>query len=324
MITFPFHCILVTGCAGFIGYHLCQRLLQQGINVLGIDNLNGYYSTSLKHDRLTQLKNNPGFTFKKIDICDQHELATLKNQNISLIVHLAAQAGVRYSLTHPFEYTKANINGHLSILEFACTAPNLQKIVYASSSSVYGNNTKSPFSTSDRTDDPASVYAATKKTCELLSQTYFNLYKIPQVGLRFFTVYGPWGRPDMSPYKFAEKIFAGTPIDVYNFGKMQRDFTYIDDIINGIMSAIDLQHFDHRIYNLGNHNPIELMYFIEMLEKSIGKKAVINFMPMQPGEVLCTYADIDNSIKDLNFQPQISIEEGIPQFIKWFKKYYNL
>jgi UDP-glucuronate 4-epimerase len=248
-------------------------------------------------------------------------LNKLKASKIELIVHLAAQPGVRYSLENPHAYTKNNIDGHLNILEFARQLPGLKKLVYASSSSIYGNNEKVPFAVDDITDNPASVYAATKKACELLSQTYFNLYKIPMVGLRFFTVYGPWGRPDMSPYKFTEAIIQGRIIDVYNFGKMQRDFTYIDDIISGINATLHLKHKDHRIYNLGNHKPVELMYFIQTLEKALGKTAQINMLPMQPGEVLTTYADIDKSFNDLNFKPKTSIEEGLPKFVEWFKEY---
>jgi UDP-glucuronate 4-epimerase len=313
--------ILVTGCAGFIGFHLCQHLLGNGVQVLGVDNLNNYYSPKLKEARLTILQQSKNFTFQKLDICNQPELNKLKASKIELIVHLAAQPGVRYSLENPHAYTKNNIDGHLNILEFARQLPGLKKLVYASSSSIYGNNEKVPFAVDDITDNPASVYAATKKACELLSQTYFNLYKIPMVGLRFFTVYGPWGRPDMSPYKFTEAIIQGRIIDVYNFGKMQRDFTYIDDIISGINATLHLKHKDHRIYNLGNHKPVELMYFIQTLEKALGKTAQINMLPMQPGEVLTTYADIDKSFNDLNFKPKTSIEEGLPKFVEWFKEY---
>lgn len=316
--------ILVTGCAGFIGFHLCQYLTGNGLKVLGIDNLNNYYSPKLKEARLEILNQSKNFSFQKIDICDQPALEQLKTQRIEVIIHLAAQPGVRYSLENPHAYTKNNVDGHLNILEFSKQLSHLKKLIYASSSSIYGNNEKIPFSVDDITDNPASVYAATKKACELLSQTYYNLYQIPMVGLRFFTVYGPWGRPDMSPYKFTEAIFAGRPIDVYNHGQMKRDFTFIDDIIAGIYATIHLKHKDHRIYNLGNHHTVELMEFIHTLEKAIGKPAQLNMLPMQPGEVLMTYADITKSEDDLNFSPKTSIAEGLPKFVGWFKKYHNI
>lgn len=317
--------VLVTGCAGFIGFSLTKVMLSQGIKVIGIDNLSDYYSLELKEARLSQLQQNKAFSFYKVDICDYETLKSVaEKHNPMVIVHLAAQAGVRYSLTNPFVYTKVNVDGHLNILEIARNLKNLKQLVYASSSSVYGSNSKLPFSIEDRVDNPSSLYAATKRAGELMSQTYHRLYDIPMTGLRFFTVYGPWGRPDMSPILFAQAIQQGKAINVFNYGKMKRDFTYIDDIVSGILAVVNLSHQEHRIYNLGNHKPVELLYFIELLEKNLGKKAQLNLLPMQKEEMIATYADIEKSQKDLSFLPATNIEDGIARFVEWYKEYYKI
>lgn len=312
--------ILVTGAAGFIGFHLALRLHQNGSKVIGLDNFNDYYNPLLKKDR-AQILVKQDIPIFSGDLCDPQFLQELVEQHqITHIVHLAAQAGVRYSLINPQAYVKSNIEGFVNILEICRSFPTI-KLIYASSSSVYGLNTKIPFSEIDPTDNPASLYGATKKTNELLASAYHHLYGISTTGLRFFTVYGPWGRPDMAYFSFAKAIQEGRPIEIYNDGEMKRDFTYIDDIIEGILKAID--HCEGcEIYNLGNHQPVALLRFVEILEEAMGKKAEKLFLPMQPGDVLETYADIEKSHAALGFTPKISLEEGIPRFVAWYKKYH--
>ncbi len=322
--------ILVTGVAGFIGYHLAQRLLKEGIEVLGIDNLNDYYDVKLKKARLERLVPQSGFQFEFLDMSDRTGVTQLfQNHSFDSVVHLAAQAGVRYSLQNPWAYVDTNITGFINLLE-GCRHSQIQHLVFASSSSVYGANTKVPFAVSDNVDHPVSLYAATKKANELMAHTYSHLYQIPMTGLRFFTVYGPWGRPDMAYFKFVQAIDQGKPIDVYNFGKMQRDFTYIDDIIEGIFRVMHkppqtatLQGSQalYKLYNIGNNQPVELMTFITVIEKTLGKQAKKNFLPMQPGDVLTTYADVDDLIRDVGFKPTTSIEEGIHHFAQWYREY---
>jgi UDP-glucuronate 4-epimerase len=326
--------ILVTGAAGFIGYHVCQRLLQLQEKVIGIDNLNHYYDVRLKEARLAQLTTQPNFQFHKIDIANKTEFDPFikENGHITRIVHLAAQAGVRYSLTNPFAYTEANIVGHLAILE-ACRTLTIKHLVYASSSSVYGANQKLPFSVNDPVDHPISLYAATKRSCELMSYTYSHLFGIPATGLRFFTVYGPWGRPDMSAFIFTEAIFNEQEIPVFNQGDMRRNFTYIDDIVAGTIACLFQETGNkqqetnvtvpHRIYNLGNNRSEPLMGFIQTLETIIDKKAKIRFEPMQPGDVKETIADISDSTRDFGFLPKTHIEEGLTNFVSWYKNYYE-
>ncbi len=321
--------IVVSGAAGFIGSHVVKSLLEREDKVIGIDNINDYYSKKLKLDRLKELSKYKNFIFKKIDISKKGLLeASLKGINVKSFCHLAAQAGVRYSLDNPRAYILSNINAYLEVLEF-CRNQSINKLVYASSSSVYGGNSKIPFSVSDRADNPLSIYAATKKSNELMSQAYLNLFSIPMIGLRFFTVYGPWGRPDMAIWKFTEAIFKKKPIKIYNNGKMERDFTYIDDIVKGIISSIDYKfHINekskHKIFNLGNNNPIKIMKMIKILEKNIGLEAKKEYLPMQPGDVKKTYANIDESTKELKFLPEITIEEGIKRFIVWFRSYHGI
>lgn len=313
--------ILVTGAAGFIGFHLAKALQQRGDLVIGLDNYNDYYSPELKRARERELQK-LDIEVTQGDICNLKFLnATIDFNKITHIVHLAAQAGVRYSLTNPQAYIKANMEGFVNILE-ACRAHPHLKLTYASSSSVYGLNTKTPFSEEDRTDQQASLYGVTKKSNELLAQTYHHLYGISTTGLRFFTVYGAWGRPDMAYFSFTKAILEGKPIEVFNNGKMKRDFTYIDDIISGIVAAIDLEA-SLEIFNLGNHQPVELDHFISVIEKALGKTAVRKAMPMQKGDVLATYADIAHSQAKLGFSPKTSLEEGIPRFIEWYKYYYH-
>lgn len=323
--------ILVTGAAGFIGYHVCQKLLQRQENVIGIDNLNHYYDVHLKEARLAQLQKQPNFQFHKIDIANQSEFAPFikNNPQITRIVHLAAQAGVRYSLTNPFAYTEANVVGHLAILE-ACRTLPIKHLVYASSSSVYGANQKMPFSVNDPVDHPISLYAATKRSCELMSYTYSHLFGIPATGLRFFTVYGPWGRPDMSAFIFTNAIFNEQEIPVFNHGDMRRNFTYIDDIVEGTIGCLDnpvsqeSKDIPHRVYNIGNNRSEPLMGFIQTLENIIGKKAKIRFEPMQPGDVKETIADISDTMHDFGFLPKTNIEEGLANFVAWYRQYYGL
>lgn len=329
--------VLVTGAAGFIGFHVATALLRRGETVIGIDNLNDYYSVQLKRDRLRQLEVMDGFTFKKIDLADADALsAAVASDSIDRIVHLAAQAGVRYSLSHPHAYLSANITGHLNILELARHLPQCTHLVYASSSSVYGGNTKLPFAETDRVDTPVSLYAATKKADELISQCYSHLYRIPQTGLRFFTVYGPWGRPDMAMWQFTDAIIKGEPIKVFNHGDMRRDFTFVDDIVAGVIACLDRPPVDdgrenlpgstapHRVYNIGNHRSEPLMRMIELLEQAIGKQAIKQMEPMQPGDVKETYADIDAIRRDTGYAPTTPIDIGVPAFVTWFKHYHRL
>ncbi|NKB48770.1 MAG: NAD-dependent epimerase/dehydratase family protein [Alphaproteobacteria bacterium] len=320
--------ILLTGAAGFIGMHVSQALLARGESVIGVDNLNDYYDVALKEARLARLTAHDQFRFERLDIADQGALTPLA-EGVDRIIHLAAQAGVRYSLTHPEAYERANLAGHLNVLEFARhIGDGLTNMVYASSSSVYGGNTKLPFSVDDQVDNPVSLYAATKKANELMSHAYCHTYGLPATGLRFFTVYGPWGRPDMSAYIFTSKILAGEPIPVFNHGDMQRDFTFIDDIVAGVVAALDqppaADGARHRVYNLGNHRSEPLMRFIGLIEEALGLKAEIDFQPMQPGDVQATYADIDATQRDLGFQPATPIDQGIPQFIAWYREYHGV
>lgn len=331
--------VLVTGVAGFIGYHLAQRLLAEGLQVYGIDNLNDYYDVNLKKDRLAQLHPQAGFTFQLLDLADREGMAGLfQAQKFDYVVNLAAQAGVRYSLENPFAYADSNMGGFVNLLE-GCRHSQIKHLVFASSSSVYGANTKVPFAVSDNVDHPISLYAATKKANELIAHTYSHLYNLPTTGLRFFTVYGPWGRPDMAYFKFVKAILSGKPIDVYNFGQMKRDFTYIDDVIEGLIrvmykpdqgnlegsansSAGSNTKAPYKLYNIGNNSPVELITFIEVIEKAVGKTAQKNLLPMQPGDVPSTYADVDDLIKDVGFKPATPIEEGIGRFVQWYREYY--
>ena len=319
--------ILVTGVAGFIGFHLASRLLKEGNNVVGIDSLNDYYDPKLKKLRLEKLKEDSSldnFVFEKIDIAERETIDNFfKNNKFDAIVHLAAQAGVRYSLENPNAYIDSNIVGFTNILE-GCRSTNIGHFIFASSSSVYGMNIKQPFSTDDKTDFPVSLYAATKKSNELIAHTYSHLYNIPTTGLRFFTVYGPYGRPDMAYFKFTKAILEQETIDVYNNGDMKRDFTYIDDIVkipSKQENVLSNSSPKYQIYNLGNNNPVTLKEFIESIEKACEKKALQNLLPIQAGDVPITYADIDKSIQDLEFQPTTNIEEGIKKFVDWYKKY---
>ena len=310
--------ILVTGAAGFIGYHLARHLKFRGDNVVGLDNFNDYYHPQLKRGRVKELAKE-NVTVVEGDICHRATVEELITDNqVTHVVHLAAQAGVRYSLVNPQAYVKSNLEGFIQVLE-VCRQHRL-KLVYASSSSVYGKNTKIPFSVDDRTDAQVSLYGATKKANELMAQTYHHLYGISAIGLRFFTVYGPWGRPDMAYYSFTKAILEGKPIEIYNNGKMKRDFTYIDDIIQGTAAAIDLQTACE-VFNLGNHHPEELLNLVEIIEGCLGKKAQTKFLPMQPGDVEVTFADISSSREKLGFTPKISLTEGIPRFIEWYLHY---
>ena len=329
--------VLVTGAAGFIGFHVADRLLARGESVIGLDNVNDYYSVELKRDRLAELARRHGdaFRFVEADFADEAALeAGLAGADFDRIVHLGAQAGVRYSLDHPRAYVRSNLMGHLNLLELARHRGS-SHLVYASSSSVYGGNETLPFRVEDRVDHPLSLYAATKKADELISETYAHLYRIPQTGLRFFTVYGPWGRPDMAMWLFTKAIFEGRPIDVFGEGNMRRDFTYIDDIVTGVVSALDNPPSDdgrekaggskgpHRLYNIGNHRSEELTRMIELIEEACGRKAERNLLPMQPGDVRDTYADITAIERDLGFKPTTSIDEGVPRFVEWYREYHG-
>jgi len=332
--------ILVTGAAGFIGMHLSKRLLERGDEVVGIDNLNDYYDVQLKHDRLKRLEGFEQFTFIKMDMADREAMAKLfKEQQFNRVMNLAAQAGVRYSLENPLAYVDSNLVGFANILE-GCRHNKVEHLVYASSSSVYGSNTDMPFSVHDNVDHPVSLYAATKKSGELMAHTYSHLYNLPTTGLRFFTVYGPWGRPDMSPSLFAGAILRDEPINVFNEGKMQRDFTYIDDIVEGVVRVIDkiaepndeydklspdpaTSYAPYRVYNIGNNEPVELMEFIKTIENAVGKKAEKNMMGMQDGDVVATYADIDALIDAVGFKPSTPLNEGIQKFVEWYKAYHS-
>jgi UDP-glucuronate 4-epimerase len=313
---------LVTGAAGFIGFHVSRALLERGDRVLGLDNLNDYYDVSLKEARLHLLQDYESFTFYQEDLANREGLTKVFEQNkIQLVCNMAAQAGVRYSLENPFAYERSNLEGFLNIIHLS-QEHKVENFVYASSSSVYGANKKVPFSVQDRVDNPISLYAATKKANELVAHTYSHLYSLPCSGLRLFTVYGPWGRPDMALFIFTKAITKNQPIEVYNFGKMKRDFTYIDDIVQGVLASMD-RPVPYAVYNLGNSRAVDLLYFIECIEKELGKKAEKKMLPMQPGDVVETYADISESERDLGFQPATRIEEGIASFINWYKSYYG-
>jgi UDP-glucuronate 4-epimerase len=314
--------ILVTGSAGFIGFHLCRSLLKDDFEVLGIDNLNDYYDPTLKLDRLDQLKPYKNFSFQKVDIADRVSITqSFQSFKPQKVINLAAQAGVRYSIDNPYAYMNANLIGFLNIIEL-CRHNDVEGLIYASSSSVYGGNTKIPFSVKDRVDNPISLYASTKKSNELMAHTYSHLYGLRSTGLRFFTVYGPWGRPDMAIFLFADKILRGKPIQVFNHGNMKRDFTYIDDIIAGTRSAID-KNYTCEVFNLGNHRSEKLMDVVSLIEENLGKKAKIEFMPMQPGDVPESFADIDKSAEMLGYKPTINVAMGISKFIEWYKGFYG-
>lgn len=321
--------VLVTGAAGFIGYHTVLALLNQGRKVVGIDNLNDYYDVSLKQDRLKQLEPNQDFTFIKADISDAQNMETIWSEQGPFleVIHLAAQAGVRHSLENPYSYIQSNCMGHTIILEMCRHTNGFKHLVYASSSSVYGKNTKFPYSVKDSVEQPVSLYAATKRSVELVSYTYSHLYNINQTGLRFFTVYGPWGRPDMSPIIFAKAILAGDKVPVFNHGDMKRDFTYIDDIVSGMLTVLDHTPAEddpkHRVLNIGNTKSEKLMDFIAVIERALDKQADINFLPMQPGDVKETYADVSETTAFCGYQPTTTIEEGIPKFVEWYKSYYK-
>ncbi|TAL21877.1 MAG: NAD-dependent epimerase [Aquabacterium sp.] len=333
--------ILVTGAAGFIGLHVAQSLLRRGDEVVGLDNLNDYYAVQLKRDRLAQLLPHPAFRFEELDVADTRGVLQLfEAEGFDRVVHLAAQAGVRYSLTHPHAYAQSNLVGFTNVLE-GCRHHRVQHLVYASSSSVYGGNTKMPFAEGDPVDHPVSLYAATKKANELMAHTYSHLYRLPTTGLRFFTVYGPWGRPDMAPWLFTEAISKGQPIKVFNHGNMRRDFTYIDDIAAGVIAAMDRlpepdAGFDaarpdpsrstapYRLFNIGNSEPVELNRFIAAVESSLGRTAQRELLPMQPGDVPATYADTRELEAWTGVRPQVSIEDGIARFVAWYRDYHQL
>lgn len=333
--------ILITGSAGFIGFHLSKKLLDDSYQIIGIDNLNDYYDPSLKQSRLEILGNYNNFNFHKVDLKDKAEVDNIfKTYQPTHVINLAAQAGVRYSIENPYAYVDSNLIGFMNILE-ACRNYPVEHLLYASSSSVYGGNKVAPFSTNHNVDHPVSLYAATKKSNELMAHTYSHLYGIPTTGLRFFTVYGPYGRPDMAYFSFTKDILAGKPIKVFNHGKMERDFTYIDDIVEGIVKLIDkvpvpYKEWDeskddlstsfapYKIYNIGNNNPVQLMRFINALESALGKEAEKVYMDMQPGDVLRTYADVSDLERDINFKPSTTIEDGLKKFVEWYEDYYNV
>ncbi len=333
--------ILVTGAAGFIGFHLCAKLLSEGREVVGLDIFNDYYDPALKEDRAKILHKESGFRMIRKDMADRDAMKRLfQEEQFDGVVNLAAQAGVRYSLINPHSYADTNLLGFVNILE-GCRHSKVKHLVFASSSSVYGSNTKMPFSVHHNVDHPVSLYAASKKANELMAHTYSHLFGLPCTGLRFFTVYGPWGRPDMALFLFTKAIFEGKPIDVFNYGKMKRDFTYIDDIVEGVVRVLDMparpdpswngdapdpssSYAPWKIYNIGNNKPVELMRYIEVLEECIGKKAEKNLLPMQPGDVPATYADIDDLVRDTGFHPATTLEEGIPKFVEWYREYYGV
>lgn len=323
---YPQH-VLITGAAGFVGFHVANCQLDKGIRVTGVDSLNSYYDVQLKRDRLALLSQRNGFSFHQVDIADHEALKSVPGtQDADVFIHLAAQAGVRYSLDNPFAYGQSNLIGHLSVLELVRHSPKKPRLVYASSSSVYGANTKAPFSEDDRVDHPVSFYAATKRANEMMSESYSRLYGMEQIGLRFFTVYGPWGRPDMAYWTFTRDIIEGRPIRVFNNGQLQRDFTWIDDIVAGVVAtALDVPRTPspelHRIYNIGNNQPVELSRFIDIVENAVGKRAEKIMEPMQPGDVHATYANIDALARDYGFAPTTTLEEGIPRFVKWYRDY---
>ena len=330
---------LVTGAAGFIGFHVSKRLLNDGHQVVGIDNINDYYDVKLKESRLEQLES-PAFTFYKLDLADRDGMSKLfETEQFERVIHLAAQAGVRYSLENPYAYADSNLTGYLNILE-GCRHNKVQHLLYASSSSVYGLNRKMPFSTDDSVDHPVSLYAATKKANELMAHTYSHLYSIPTTGLRFFTVYGPWGRPDMALFKFTKAMLEGKSIDVYNYGKMKRDFTYIDDIVEAIVRIQDIipqpdpewtveegspatSSAPYRVYNIGNSSPVELMDYINALEQALGLEAKKNMMPIQPGDVLNTSAETQALYETIGFKPETPVQQGVKNFVDWYKEYYQ-
>lgn len=331
---------LVTGAAGFIGFHTTQRLLDRGDEVVGLDNLNDYYSVQLKQDRLTQLTSRDGFRFVEMNLADRERMPGLfEAEQFDFVINLAAQAGVRYSLTNPHAYVDSNLVGFVNVIE-GCRHSGVKHLTYASSSSVYGGNTTMPFSIHDNVDHPISLYAASKKANELMAHTYSHLYRLPTTGLRFFTVYGPWGRPDMALFLFTDAILSGRPIDIFNNGQMRRDFTYVADIVEGIIRVTDniptenpewssanpdpaTSSAPYRVYNIGNNQPVELMRLIEVLESCLGKTAEKNFMPMQPGDVPATFADVDDLIRDVDFKPATTIEEGVGRFVEWYREYHS-
>lgn len=333
--------VLVTGCAGFIGMHTCLRLLARGNEVVGIDNLNDYYDVRLKEDRLAQLSAHDNFSFLKLDMTDQDGVGALfARHNFQRVIHLAAQPGVRYSLKNPLAYIQSNLVGFTNILE-GCRHHKIEHLVFASSSSVYGANTAIPFSVNQNVDHPISLYAATKKAGELITHSYSHLYGVPATCLRFFTVYGPWGRPDMSPSLFTKAILEGKPIDVFNNGKMQRDFTYVDDIVEGVVRVLDkpatpnpvfdtsnpdppTSYAPYRVYNIGNHQPVELLTFIEAIENTLGKKAIKNMLPMQAGDVVVTFAETRELRDEFGFAPSTSLQEGVGKFVEWFVDYHEI
>ncbi|MDC0534191.1 NAD-dependent epimerase [Francisellaceae bacterium] len=332
--------LLVTGAAGFIGFHLCKKRLEQGEDVLGIDNLNDYYDVSLKHARLNQLQKYSNFTFVKIDISDRDGIANLfKKHPIKRVVNLAAQAGVRYSIENPHAYIDSNVVGFTNIIE-GCRHHNVEHLVYASTSSVYGANELQPFSEGKSVNHPLAIYAATKKANELIAHSYSHLYGLPTTGLRFFTVYGPWGRPDMALFLFADAIMNDKPLNIFNHGKMVRDFTYVGDIVEGVSRAIDktaepdpvwdamnpdpaTSYAPYRVYNIGNNNPVELMDYVHAIEDSLGKKGQYNFMPMQDGDVPSTCADVSRLEENLGYKPKVSVKDGVQDFVDWYKNYYQ-
>ncbi len=333
--------ILVTGAAGFIGFHTATRLLARGDTVVGLDNLNAYYDVSLKEARLAQLQKKPGFSFARLDLSDRQAIAALfQRERFERVIHLAAQAGVRYSMTNPFAYIDSNLVGFTGILE-GCRHTEVQHLVFASSSSVFGANLAIPFSVHDNVDHPLSLYAATKKANELMAHAYSNLYRLPTTGLRFFTVYGPWGRPDMAIFLFTRAILSGAPIDVFNHGNMQRDFTYIDDIVEGVVRICDVvatpntdwsgknpdpatSLAPYRIYNIGNNRPVQLAHLIEVLEECLGREAIRNLLPMQPGDVPASAANVDDLARDVDFRPDTPIEIGVRRFVDWYRDYYRV
>jgi UDP-glucuronate 4-epimerase len=332
--------MLVTGAAGFIGFHTARRLLERGEEVVGLDNLNAYYDPTLKEARLKILRQHPGFRFVKIDLADRGAMEELfRSEKFQRVVHLAAQAGVRYSISHPHTYVQSNVTGFLHVIE-GCRHHGVEHLVYASTSSVYGANTRMPFSEQQNVDHPLTLYAATKKSNELMAHSYSSLYGLPTTGLRFFTVYGPWGRPDMALFLFTRHILAGTPIDVFNGGHHRRDFTYIDDIVQGVVAAVDktpkpdpnwnsaapdpaTSNAPYRIYNIGNQQPVELLRYIEVLERCLGRQARKNLLPMQPGDLPDTWADVEALARDVGYRPSTDLETGVKRFVEWYLEYYQ-
>ena len=314
---------LVTGAAGFIGYHVTERLLAEGRQVVGIDNLNGYYDPGLKRARLARLQRHPGFDFAEIDITDRPAMeAVFARETFGKVIHLAAQVGVRYSIDNPHAYAEANLTGFLHVLE-GCRRARVRHLIYASSSSVYGGNSKLPFSVKDPVDAPLSLYAATKRANELMAHCYAHLYDLPATGLRFFTVYGPWGRPDMAPFRFAAAILGGQAIDVYNYGRMWRDFTYVDDIAEGVLRMAAAEPSGYRLFNVGNSQLVGLMDFIGELEGALGRRARKRFLPLQPGDVLATHADVDEFWRAAGFRPATRLADGIERFVRWYREYFG-